>query len=58
MGNGEIIDDADDCPPPLILTQEGDTPMHDAVRLNRFKIIQLLLLHGANMNMKNCVSIL
>lgn len=41
----------------LLLFQEGDTPMHDAVRLNRFKFIQLLLLHGANLKLKNYVSL-
>lgn len=32
--------------------------MHDAVKLNRFKFIQLLLLHGAHLKHKNFVSIL
>ncbi|XP_040923413.1 ankyrin repeat domain-containing protein 1-like isoform X1 [Toxotes jaculatrix] len=35
------------------LFQEGDTPLHDAIRLNRFKIIQLLLLHGADTHIPN-----
>lgn len=30
--------------------------MHDAVRLNRYKIIRLLILHGADLTLKNCVS--
>lgn len=30
--------------------------MHDAVRLNRYKIIRLLILHGADLSLKNCVS--
>lgn len=42
----------------VILHQEGDTPLHDAVRLNRFKLIQLLLLHGGDLKLKNRVSIL
>lgn len=42
----------------VILHQEGDTPLHDAVRLNRFKLIHLLLLHGGDLKLKNCVSFL
>nr|XP_011734047.1 ankyrin repeat domain-containing protein 2 [Macaca nemestrina] len=33
--------------------KEGDTALHDAVRLNRYKIIKLLVLHGADMMTKN-----
>lgn len=36
--------------------QDGDTPMHDAVRINRFKMIKLLMMYGASLNTKNCVS--
>lgn len=36
--------------------QEGDTPLHDAVRLNRYKMIRLLILYGADLTIKNCVS--
>ena len=39
----------------LCLLKEGDTPLHDAVRLNRFKIIKLLLLHGADTHITNQV---
>lgn len=42
----------------IFLHQEGDTPLHDAVRLNHVKLIQLLLLHGGDLKLKNCVSIL
>lgn len=31
--------------------------MHDAVRLNRYKMIRLLILYGADLNIKNAVSI-
>ena len=37
--------------------REGDTPMHDAVRLGRFKLIKVLLAAGANLRVKNMVSI-
>lgn len=40
--------------PPL---KDGDTPMHDAVRINRFKMIKLLMMYGAGLNTKNCVSL-
>lgn len=30
--------------------------MHDAVRINRFKMIKLLMMYGASLNTKNCVS--
>jgi len=40
---------------PLCL-QDGDTPMHDAVRINRFKMIKLLMMYGASLCTKNCVS--
>lgn len=30
--------------------------MHDAVRINRFKMIKLLMMYGASLNAKNCVS--
>lgn len=30
--------------------------MHDAVRINRFKMIRLLMMYGASLNTKNCVS--
>lgn len=36
--------------------KDGDTPMHDAVRINRFKMIKLLMMYGASLNTKNCVS--
>lgn len=39
------------------LLQEGDSALHDAVRLNRYKIIKMLILHGADMMAKNRVSI-
>uniref|UniRef100_A0A8C6SN51 Ankyrin repeat domain 1a (cardiac muscle) n=1 Tax=Neogobius melanostomus TaxID=47308 RepID=A0A8C6SN51_9GOBI len=32
---------------------DGDTPMHDAVRINRFKMIKLLMMYGASLNTKN-----
>lgn len=35
--------------------QDGDTPMHDAVRINRFKMIKLLMMYGASLSTKNCV---
>lgn len=35
--------------------QEGDTPLHDAVRQSRLRIIQLLLLHGADTHVTNQV---
>lgn len=38
------------------LPKDGDTPMHDAVRINRFKMIKLLMMYGASLNTKNCVS--
>ncbi|XP_035518950.1 ankyrin repeat domain-containing protein 1 [Morone saxatilis] len=34
--------------------KDGDTPMHDAVRINRFKMIKLLMMYGASLNTKNC----
>lgn len=40
----------------LHLLQEGDTALHDATRLNRYKIIKMLILHGADMMAKNEVS--
>lgn len=30
--------------------------MHDAVRINRFKMIKLLMMYGASLNSKNNVS--
>lgn len=36
--------------------QDGDTPMHDAVRINRFKMIKLLMMYGASLHTKNSVS--
>lgn len=30
--------------------------MHDAVRINRFKMIKLLMMYGASLNTKNSVS--
>lgn len=39
------------------LLQEGDSALHDAVRLNRYKIIKMLILHGADMMAKNRVSL-
>lgn len=44
--NGARINDKD-C--------EGDTPIHDAIRLARPKVVRSLILHGANMSMKNMV---
>lgn len=41
-----------ECAPCL---QDGDTPMHDAVRINRFKMIKLLMMYGASLSTKNCV---
>ncbi|KAF3841658.1 hypothetical protein F7725_023609 [Dissostichus mawsoni] len=32
---------------------DGDTPMHDAVRINRFKMIKLLMMYGASLTTKN-----
>lgn len=32
---------------------EGDTPMHDAVRLGKFKVIKHLLAAGASLKLKN-----
>lgn len=29
--------------------------MHDAVRINRFKMIKLLMMYGASLNTKNTV---
>lgn len=39
------------------LLQEGESALHDAVRLSRYKIIKLLILHGADMMAKNLVSV-
>lgn len=36
--------------------KEGDTALHDAVRLNRYRIVKLLILAGADMQIKNAVS--
>lgn len=36
--------------------QEGDTALHDAVRLNRYKIVKLLVVAGADSKIKNHVS--
>lgn len=36
--------------------QEGDTALHDAVRLNRYKIVKLLVMAGADSKIKNHVS--
>lgn len=41
---------------PCLTPQEGDTPMHDAVRLNRYKMVRLLILYGADLTIKNVVS--
>lgn len=38
------------------LSQEGDTALHDATRLSRYKIIKMLILHGADMMAKNQVN--
>ncbi|XP_032850868.2 ankyrin repeat domain-containing protein 2 isoform X4 [Tyto alba] len=43
-------------PPPETLEIEGDTALHDATRLSRYKIIKMLILHGADMMAKNQVS--
>ena len=34
---------------------EGDTPIHDAIRLARPKVVRTLIIHGANMSIKNNV---
>lgn len=39
----------------LLSPQEGDTPLHDAVRHNRLKIIELLLQHAADTSLTNQV---
>ena len=31
----------------------GDTPMHDAVRLGRYRVVKSLIMHGANLHVKN-----
>lgn len=41
----------------LFDVQEGDTALHDAVRLNRYKIVKLLLVAGADTKIKNHVSL-
>ena len=37
---------------------EGDTPLHDAIRLARPKVVRTLILHGANMTIKNMVRLM
>lgn len=37
--------------------QEGDTALHDAVRLNRYKTVKLLVVAGADIKIKNSVSV-
>lgn len=37
-------------------SQEGDTALHDAVHLNRYKIVKLLIAAGADTRIKNHVS--
>lgn len=37
-------------------SQEGDTALHDAVRLNRYKTVKLLVVAGADTMIKNSVS--
>lgn len=44
------------CPECVSCSQEGDTALHDAVRLNRYKIVKLLVMAGADANIKNHVS--
>lgn len=44
-------------PVKLCLSQEGDTALHDATRLSRYKIIKTLILYGADMMAKNEVSV-
>lgn len=44
-------------PVELCLSQEGDTALHDATRLSRYKIIKTLILHGADMMAMNEVSV-
>lgn len=39
-------------------SQEGDTALHDAVRLNRYKIVKLLIVAGADTKIENHVSYL
>lgn len=36
--------------------QEGDTALHDAVHLNRYKIVKLLIVAGADTTIQNHVS--
>lgn len=38
-------------------SQEGDTALHDAVRLNRYKTVKLLVVAGADIKIKNSVSV-
>ncbi len=40
----------------FLYSQEGDTALHDAVRLNRYKIVKLLIVAGADTKIKNHVS--
>lgn len=49
-----VLHTDDVCVPPT--PKDGDTPMHDAVRINRFKMIKLLMMYGASLSTKNVVS--
>lgn len=40
-----------------VCPQEGDTALHDAVRLNRYRIVKMLILAGADTNMQNHVKL-
>ena len=39
--------------PQFLICIIGDTPMHDAVRLGRYRVVKSLILHGANLRVKN-----
>lgn len=43
------------CPVCCLCSQEGDTALHDAVRLNRYKIVKLLVEAEADTKIKNHV---
>ncbi len=40
----------------FLFLKEGDTALHDAVRLNRYQIVRIIILAGADMQIKNAVS--
>jgi ankyrin repeat protein len=35
------------------LGEDGDTPLHQAVRLSEFRIARMLIAHGANQDIRN-----